>query len=118
MINFADCKYTVLRSTNWELSTGFIADQTRAGTKKIRGSNTEQPDTYSVELQFPTLEDYHIFEAWYKTVCFKGVYPFVFRDLKYLESDGFQNVYRIVDSPRVSNKGGHVIIVSMNWEEV
>lgn len=101
------------------MPTGFIADDTRAGTRKVRAANTSEPNSFSVTLRFRTLADYKKFDHWYNVTDRKGVFAFIFRDLKTRRSDGETSVYRFSDggAPNASNPMGEVVDVSMQWEE-
>lgn len=118
-INFAYCSYKVLRETNWRESQGFLADTTRSGARKVRASNTAEKTNYSVKLRFPTLEDYKYFITWYNDTDKKGLFPFRFRDLQDVESSGKEKVYVFKESTgiNITNVAGHIIDVSMEWQE-
>ena len=120
VIPFAQCDYLVLRSTGWQMPTGFLADETRAGTRKVRAANTSEPNSFSVTLRFPTLADYKTFDHWYNVTDRKGVFAFNFRNLKTMKSERAYSVYRFSSeaAPNASNPMGEVVDVSMQWEEV
>lgn len=120
VIEFPNCNYKVLRDTTWSMPIGFIADETRAGTRKVRGANTAQPNSFSVKLRFETLNDYETFDFWYNYTSRKGLFAFKFRNLKKHASSGSERIYRFSadGTPQVNNVGGEVVDVSMIWEEV
>lgn len=119
VIEFPNCNYSVLRDTNWDMPEGFIAEETRAGTRKVRGANTAQPNSFQVKIRFKTLDDYEVFDFWYNYTSRKGLFAFKFRNLKKHTSSGSEKIYRFANggSPKCSNIGGEVMDVSMMWEE-
>jgi hypothetical protein len=118
MIAFANCTYKVLRDTSWDLPQGFIAEQTRSGSRKVRAANTEEPDSFSVVLQFPTVSDYQIFKTWYEVTDRRGTLSFSFPDID--NNSGILKEYRFADggAPQGNNVAGEIIKVSMKWEAV
>lgn len=115
----------VLRQSQWEDVVGTIADETRAGTRKVRAGNTFAPKTYSVQMRF-NLDEYNIFKTWFELTTRKGAIPFYFPDLetshaKYkFDVNDNNELYRFVPSSSLSyqNSGGNLIDVSMEWEKV
>ena len=117
--SFIECNWKVLRSTNWNMPTGFISDKTRAGTRKVRAANTAEPNSFSVTLRFKTLDDYTAFDTWYNTTDRKGLIAFNFRNIKNKASASQTAVYRFTQdgTPQVTNTAGEIVDVSMGWEE-
>ena len=117
--SFIECNWKVLRSTTWTMPTGFRADETRAGTRKVRAANTSEPNTFSVTLRFMSVDDYTAFDTWYNTTDRKGLIAFNFRNLKKKASAGETEVYRFTQdgAPQVTNTAGEIVDVSMGWEE-
>lgn len=115
----------VLRQSSWSDVVGTIADETRAGTRKVRAGNTFAPKTYSVQMKFK-LEEYNTFQHWFEYTTRKGAIPFYFPDLetshpnfRFNETDN-NVLYRFVPSSSISynNSAGDLIDVSMEWEKV
>jgi len=115
----------VLRKSSWEDTVGTIADETRAGTRKVRASSTFAPTTYDVKMRF-NLDEYEVFKSWFEVTTRKGAIPFLFPDLetshsKYTFDVNDNNVlYRFAPSSTIkySNEAGNFITVSMDWEKV
>lgn len=120
-----DVNTRILRQSSWNDVVGTIADDTRAGTRKVRAGNTFAPKTYSVKMRF-NLEEYTTFKNWFEITTRKGAIPFMFPDIetshdKYKFSELDNNVlYRFVPSSTISysNSAGNLIDVSMEWEIV
>lgn len=115
----------VMRESSWTDSVGTIADDTRAGTKKVRMANTYAPKQYSISMRF-TLEEYAIFKNWFEITTRRGAIPFEFPDIetshptfKFSEDDN-NVLYRFTPSSQISyrNSAGLFVDVSMEWETV
>jgi hypothetical protein len=106
----------VLRDTTWELPSGTIADQTRSGKYKVRAGYASAPGLLRVMMRIP-LEEYRILEDWYITVTRKGVFSFRFPKIN--DNSGVITEYRFNpgSSLSVSNPGGLILDVSMEWLE-
>lgn len=114
-----------MRDSAWSDVVGTVADETRAGTRKVRMSNTFAPKSFSVKMRFSTAE-YYIFRDWFDVTIRKGAIAFLFPDLEtshptYRFSQADNNrLYRFKPSStvRYSNTAGDIIDVDMEWEEV
>jgi hypothetical protein len=63
------------------------------------------------------LDEYRIFESWYDNTTRKGLFTFGFPKIN--DNTGTVTEYRFTPGtrPAVSNPGGLVVDVSMQWEE-
>jgi hypothetical protein len=106
----------VLRDTTWELPSGTIADETRSGKYKVRAGHAMVSKPFKVMMRIP-LEEYRIFEDWYIAVTRKGVFSFGFPKIN--DNSGVITEYRFNpgSSLSVSNPGGLILEVSMEWLE-
>jgi hypothetical protein len=108
---------TVLRSSKWDFSMGFIADKTRSGKEKRRAALYMAPDVYTVTVRM-SLGEYHIFIEWFKIDCLKGLLSFGFPKID--DAAGALTEYRFSPDSKISlsNPAGQALDVSMVWEEV
>lgn len=99
------------------MTVGTVADETRCGIKKVREANTFTPNHYSVTMRFNVAE-YHAFKTWFTYNLRKGAKSFLFPRID--DEQGVDVEYRFVPSSRlnVSNIGGQILEVTMEWEEV
>jgi hypothetical protein len=107
----------VLRDTAWDLPSGTIADKTRSGKDKVRAGHASEPKFFKVSIRMQ-LAEYRIFESWYVNTTRKGVFSFGFPKLN--DNSGVIVEYRFNpgSKPAVSNPGGLIVDVSMEWLEV
>jgi hypothetical protein len=118
MVNWpAGVRQKVLRDTTWELPSGTIADKTRSGKYKIRAGHASEPGSFKVIMRIP-LEEYRILEDWFINVTRKGVFSFSFPKIN--DNSGVITEYRFNPGSTlsVSNPGGLILDISMEWLEV
>ena len=107
----------IRRGTDWDVSVGVIADQTRSGKRKVRSAHSLVPNVFNVTMRF-TVDEYKTFINWFKNDLRKGALPFSFPRV---DSDGEKKTVYIFASDsalRFSNPSGKVIEAHFVWEEV
>lgn len=104
--------------SEWQESTGFIADKTMSGKSKRRPAGMSAPRIFSVTFIF-SYDEYRLFKAWYENETLKGFVSFKFPTIDLKGVSEFSE-YRFSDNgaPKYSSKGGDNISASMIWEEV
>jgi hypothetical protein len=114
----AGVRTKVLRDTTWDLPSGTIADKTRSGKYKVRAGHASEPKSFRVTMRM-YLDEYRIFEDWYINITRKGTFSFAFPKIND-NSAGIINEYRFNPGSKlsVSNPGGLVVEVGMEWLEV
>ncbi len=107
---------TVLRSSSWDTKTGIIADQTRSGKYKVRADHIKTPDGFNITMHM-TLEEYRIFDHWWKNTNRKGVYTFAFPKIN--DNTGELREYQFASdsNPQIINTSGNNLEISMQWME-
>lgn len=118
VIEFAGCRYSVLRETSWNDSVKVISDQTRSRASRRRLGGTAQPRSFSATFSFPTKEDYDIFMDWFDMADLCGFHPFRMERIDSVS--GGTAVYRFAGGTSLAslNVGGHVMQVTAELEEV
>jgi hypothetical protein len=108
---------TALRSSSWSSSSGVIADETRSGKPKVRANHIKTPDAFTIIMHM-TLEEYRVFDNWWKNINRKGVYTFSYPKID--DNTGEQVEYQFVPNtgPGTKNTSALNVEVSMNWQEV
>jgi hypothetical protein len=118
MVNWpAGVTQKVLRDTTWDLPSGTIANKTRSGKDMVRAGHASASKAFSVIMRM-YLDEYRLFESWYTSVTRKGVLSFGFPKIN--DNSGVIAEYRFNpgSTPAVSNPGGLVVNVRMEWLEV
>lgn len=107
----------ILRNgAGWDSPSNFIEDTTRSGKRKRRLYATQQKKTFQIKMMF-TLEEYAIFDEWFREVLKFGLYSFYFPRID--SSANTNAVYKIAQGgdPKYSNPSGRMIECTMVWEE-
>jgi hypothetical protein len=106
----------VLRSSDWEAATGFIADKTRSGKSKRRADHIKAPDVFNITMHM-TLPQYRVFMAWWKDTDRKGVYSFQYPKIN--DNTGELVEYEFADgsNPQIINTSGDNLEIAMQWTE-
>ena len=106
----------ILRSSNWNMPTKFIADKTRCGAKKVRMANNLEPRKFSIKMRFNPSEKEH-FVSWFVNVTLGGTLAFWFPDIT--KETNKVLAYRFTEgSVSFANVGGTYTDVTMTWESV
>jgi hypothetical protein len=118
MVNWpSGVRQKVLRDTTWDLPSGTIADKTRSGKYKVRAGHASAPKSFMVAMRIP-LNEYRILEDWYTNTTRKGVFSFGFPKIN--DNSEILTEYRFVPGSTlsVSNPGGLILDITMEWVEV
>lgn len=106
-----------LRDTSWDLSCGFIKDQTRSGKPKRRAANSLAPDTLSCILHMRQSE-YDLFEYWFKHDCRRGAISVALPKINGINKNDIREYVFSSEKIAVNNIGGDVVEVKFDLEEV
>jgi hypothetical protein len=107
---------TVLRSSSWDYSQGIIADKTRSGKYKVRANHVFTPDVFSIIMHM-TLNEYRVFNSWWKTVCRKGLFTFGYPKIN--DNTGVLVEYQFSPDTKISinNTSADNLEIKMEWME-
>jgi len=106
----------MLRSTNWNIPSGVIADQTRSGKYMARLAHVKKPKVFNVAMHM-TLPEYRVFENWFENVCRKGLRPFWYPKIN--DNTGEMKQYQFSPDADITpaNTSGDNLELSMVWTE-
>ena len=107
----------IRRETDWDVTVGVVADQTRSGKRKVRTAHSLAPNVFNVVMRF-TVDEYKAFLTWFRNDLRKGALPFRFPKI---DSDGKKKAVYIFASDsvlRFNNTSGKIIDARFVWEEV
>jgi hypothetical protein len=107
---------TALKSSSWNSSSGIIADETRSGKPKVRANHIKTPDAFTITMHM-TLDEYRVFDNWWRNTDRKGVYTFSYPKIN--DDTGEQVEYQFVPNTGlgIRNTSALNVEVSMNWQE-
>ena len=107
---------TVLRSSAWDTAPGIIADVARSGKRIVRANHIKSPDGFSVTMHM-TLDEYREWDAWWKTVCRKGLHTFAYPKINDNTGALIEYQFDPESRPSIQNTSALNLEISMNWLE-
>lgn len=118
MINWSPLvRQLVRKETTWNIPVSVVADATRCGRKKRRGSLTMQPTSFAVKMLM-TQTEYVAFMDWFINDLKGGVLTFGYPQIDTTNGNIVEYAFEQDSKISVSNPSGKMLEVNMQWEEV